>query len=147
MAAINIAGELERIGDYCNGIAKITLNMASEPAGDAYPEIREMATITEGLLLRAVAAFVERDVDAASQVWRSDDQVDDLYREFFSVQIEDMVEHRKRVRRGTYMLWVAHNIERMADRITNIAEEIAFTVTADVASWRAELESQSLPAH
>lgn len=146
IASINIAGELERIGDYCTGIAKLTLTLVSEPPADPNLEIRTMASITTGLLNRAMRAFLDQDVETAAEVWRADDDVDELYHRFFSLQIEDMVEHRKRVRRGTYMLWVAHNIERMADRITNIAEEIAFVVTADVASWREQLEAESVPA-
>jgi len=146
LATANVAGELERIGDYSAGIARLTLIMAGEPKGSPSPQIRRMADVTTGLLDKALGAFQERDVEAASAVWRRDDEVDDLYQDFFRSQIEEMVNHRKRVRRGTYMLWVAHNIERMADRVTNIAEAVAFVVTADVASWRGQLEAESVPA-
>lgn len=145
MAAGRVAEELERIADYCTGIAKLTLTMAAEPKGDTQPQIRPMTDITVELLSASLTAFADRDVEAAAAVWRRDDEVDDLYQEFFKFQIEDMLEHKRRVRRGTYMLWVAHNIERMADRVTNIAEAVAFLVTADVAAWRSQIEAETVP--
>jgi len=146
MAAWRVGDELERIGDYCSGIAKLTLTMAGEPKGDAMPQIRAMSAITIELLEKAVQAFQDRDEAAAAAVWARDDEVDDLYQDFYRNQIDDMVNHRKRVRRGTYMLWVAHNIERMADRVTNIAEAVAFVATADVATWRSQIEAESVPS-
>jgi phosphate transport system protein len=145
MSASRVAGELERIADYSTGISKLTLTMAGEPKGDPTPQIRPMAEITIELLGEALVAFRDGDLEAAGAVWRRDDEVDDLYEEFFRFQIDDMVEHKKRVRRGTYMLWVAHNLERMSDRVTNIAETVAFVVTADVASWRSQIEAETIP--
>jgi len=144
-AISSITAELERIGDHCSGIAKLTLTLAGEPKGEPSPAIREMATITEELLGRSLKAFADRDVQAAAGIWLRDDEVDELYQAFFKQQIDEMVNHRKRVRRGTYMLWVAHNIERMADRVTNIAEATAFVATGDVAGWRRQIEEESVP--
>ena len=144
-AVSSVIGELERIGDYCAGIAKLTLTIAGERQSEPNPAIRHMADITIELLQRALVAFRDRDVQTAAIVWLRDDEVDDLYHEFFEQQIEEMINHRKRVRRGTYMLWVAHNIERMADRVTNIAEEVSFVATGDVAAWRNQVEAEHLP--
>lgn len=140
-----VASELERIGDYCTGIAKLTLTMAGEPVAEVNPQIRAMSTTTLGLLETALRAFAQRDVVAAAETWKRDDEVDEMYQEFFRFQIDEMVNHRRNVRPGTYMLWVAHNIERMADRVTNIAETIAFIVTADITSWRKSIEAASVP--
>lgn len=145
-AIMTVTSELERIGDYCSGIAKLTLTMAGEPRGEPSQDVASMARVTADLLHRALAAFRDRDVQTAGIIWTRDDEVDALYQDFFRHQIEEMVNHRKRVRRGTYMLWVAHNLERMADRVTNIAEAVAFVVTGDVDGWRHELEAESVPA-
>ncbi len=145
MAASTVATELERIGDYCSGIAKIVLIMAAEPEGGSTAGIHRMAAITDNLLTRALEAFKARDIDVAAAVWMNDDEVDDLYHDVFQEQIEEMAAHKSTVRRGTYMLWVAHNVERMADRVTNIAESVAFVVTGDVAAFRDRLEMESVP--
>jgi phosphate transport system protein len=144
-AVSSVTGELERIADHCAGIAKLTLTMAGEPRGEPNPAIEKMAEITTDLLRGALGAFRGRDAEAAGIIWSRDDEVDELYQEFFRHQIEEMVNHRKRVRRGTYMLWVAHNIERVADRVTNIAEAVAFVTTGDVAAWREQIEAESVP--
>ena len=143
----SVAAELERIGDYCAGIAKITLTMAAEPKGEPSESIRTMANLTSDSLRRAIGAYHSRDVETAKVIWGRDAEVDDLYRDFFRHQIEEMVHHKKRVRRGTYMLWIAHNFERMSDRVTNIAEAVAFVATGDLGAWRSDLEAESVPTN
>jgi phosphate transport system protein len=145
-AVLTIATELERIGDYCEGVAALALRMAADPVEGPLTEIRAMGTITQQLLLQALDAYRNRDVDAAGEVWMQDERVDDLYEEVFRKMLAEMSADRATIRRGTYLLWVAHNIERMADRVTNIAERIAFVVTGDVAAFRDKLRAQMLPA-
>src|SRR5579872_2295939 len=128
-AILTIATELERIGDYCEGIAKLTLRMAAEPVQGTVSDIQTMADVVQQLLRQVLQAFKERDVEAAGEVWMQDDKVDALYEEVFRTLIADMSKNRAHVRRGTYLLWVAHNLERMADRVTNIAERVAFIVS------------------
>lgn len=142
---LTIATELERIGDYCEGIAKLSLRMAAETIDVPMVDIRRMATITERQLRRALVAFKERDLEAAGAVWSQDDEVDSLYGEVFQKLLAEMVQDRETVRGGTYLLWVAHNIERMADRVTNIAERVAFVVTGDVGAFRERQRAQSVP--
>jgi phosphate transport system protein len=144
-AVLTIATELERIGDYCEGIAALTLRMAADPVEGSLTEIRAMADITQQLLRQALDAFRARDVDAAAEVWMQDERIDDLYEEVFRELLTEMSGHRSSIRRGTYLLWVAHNIERMADRVTNIAERVAFVVTGDVAAFRDRLRAEMLP--
>jgi phosphate transport system protein len=152
-AVLTIATELERIGDYCEGIAALTLRMASEPTASRFQttegslnEIRAMAVITQQLLLQSLEALRNRDVEAAGEVWMQDERVDALYEEVFRELLAEMGADKSTIRRGTYMLWVAHNFERMADRVTNIAERVAFVVTGDVAEFRDKLRAQMLPA-
>jgi phosphate transport system protein len=142
---LTIATELERIGDYCEGIAKITLRMAAEPVPGPLSDINTMADITQQLLQQSLLAYRHRDVEAAGEVWLQDDRVDELYEQVFRRMLLEMVEDKATVRRGTYVLWVAHNLERMADRVTNIAERVAFVVTGEVGTFRDHLRAQTLP--
>ena len=142
---LTIATELERIGDYCEGIAKITLRMAAEPVPGPLSDINTMADITQQLLQQSLQAYRNRDVEAAGEVWLQDDRVDELYERVFRRMLLEMVEDKATVRRGTYVLWVAHNLERMADRVTNIAERVAFVVTGEVGTFRDHLRAQTLP--
>jgi Na+/phosphate symporter len=97
------------------------------------------------LLNEVLQAYGQRDLEAAGRVWMQDDTVDELYETVFRHLIAGMIADRTTVREGTYLLWVAHNLERIADRVTNIAERIAFIVTGDVAAFRDELRAQTLP--
>lgn len=142
---LTIATELERIGDYCEGIAKLTLRMAAEPELSPLAVIHSMAEIVPNLLRQALRAYSEKDIHQAQEVWMDDDKVDALYEQYFREVVTDMGINPNTVRRGTYLLWVAHNLERMADRVTNIAERVAFVVTGDVAAFRATLDARSVP--
>lgn len=144
-ASFNVAGELERMGDYCAGIAKLTLQMVDEPVGGHLEDIHEMSNITRHLLWEALQTFKDRDVEAAAKIWRRDEEVDDLYRDFFQLAISEMADDQSTIRRDTYLLWVAHNIERMADRVTNITESVAFICTGDQASFREAARAQLMP--
>lgn len=145
VSALIIASELERIGDYAEGIAGLTLRMAAEPVSPPISDIRVMAEITQRLLLESLRSFKDRDIDRAGRVWTQDDEVDALYESVFRRCIMEMITDSSSVRTGTYRLWVAHNIERMADRVTNIAERTAFVVTGDVASFRDGMRSRMPP--
>lgn len=144
-AILTIATELERIGDYCEGIAKLSLRMSAETIDAPMNDIRSMSAVTERLLRRSLRAFQQRDLALAGSVWSEDDRVDSLYGEVFQKLIGEMVENQETVRGGTYLIWVAHNIERMADRVTNIAERVAFVVTGNVAAFRDHQRAQSFP--
>jgi phosphate transport system protein len=144
-AILTIATELERIGDYCEGIAKLTLRIAAEPISVPTDGISSMAELTQQLLREVLEAFHRRDVEAAGRVWTRDDEVDELYAQIFRKLLTEMVDDKSKVRQGTYLLWVAHNLERMADRVTNIAERVAFVVSGDVADFRNRVRAQTLP--
>lgn len=145
VAILTIASELERIGDYCEGIAKLTLRMAAEPVRGPLPDIGAMAGATENLLRAVLLAFQNRDIAAAGNVWAEDDVVDDLYAQTFRKQLLEMAANHAYIRQGTYTLWIAHNFERMADRVTNIAERVAYVVTGDIGSFREKLLAERPP--
>jgi phosphate transport system protein len=144
-AILTIATELERIGDYCEGIAKLTLRMVGDPVVASLSDINAMAELTPRLLREALQAYRDRNVEIAGEVWMQDDEVDELYENVYRHLLASMVEDPATVRQGTYLLWVAHNLERMADRVTNIAERVAFVVSGDIAEFRSKLEAQTLP--
>lgn len=145
-AILTIATELERIGDYAEGIAKLGLRMAAEPRVPISSAlIARMTEITTRLLHDVLVAFRQRDLSLAAQAWKADDEVDELYEEAFATILNEMIADPAKIRLGTYFLWVAHNIERMADRVTNIAEQVAFIVSGDVAAFREELRSHNVP--
>jgi phosphate transport system protein len=119
--------------------------MAAEPVEAPLGGIDTMTHVTLELLRQVLDAFEQSNLDEAGEVWIRDDEVDRLYEDVFRRTIVQMATDSASVRQGTYVLWVAHNLERMADRIANIAENIAFIVDADVAGFRQQLRERSLP--
>ncbi|MEE9202448.1 MAG: phosphate signaling complex protein PhoU [Dehalococcoidia bacterium] len=129
VAVLNIIIELERIGDHAEGIAKITLMIGDEPPLKPLIDIPSMAQKATEMLDRSLEAFVSRDEGMAQRVIRRDDEVDGLYDQVFRELISFMVEDPRSITRATRLLWVAHNLERIADRVTNICERVVFLVT------------------
>ena len=137
IAILHISVELERIGDYAEGISKISLLM-----GDAAPlkpliDIPRMAGLASSMLHRSLDALVARDVEAALTVCNDDDEVDQLYDQVFRELLTFMIEDHKTIQRATYLLWTAHDLERMADRATNVAERVIFSVTGKLTETNA----------
>jgi phosphate transport system protein len=126
---LNIITELERIGDYAEGIAKIVVMVGDEPPLKPLIDIPRMADKTTQMLRQSLDAFVKRDADVARQVVAEDDEVDNLYNQVFRELLTFMLEDPKTITRATRLIWVAHNLERSADRVTNICERIVFIVT------------------
>ena len=129
VAILNIVTELERIGDYADGIAKIVIMIGDEPPLKPLIDIPRMAELTQDMVDKSLQAFVNRDVDAAKRVVTSDNVVDGLYDQVFRELLTFMMMDPKTINRATRLIWVAHNLERAADRATNICERVAYTVT------------------
>jgi phosphate transport system protein len=129
VAVLNIITELERIGDHAEGIAKIAIMIGDEPPLKPLIDIPRMAQKTNEMLFRSLDAFINKDVEAAKKITREDDEVDDLYNQVFRELLLFMMEDPKTVTRATRLIWVAHNLERSADRVTNICERVVFMVT------------------
>lgn len=129
IAILHIAVELERVGDYAEGIGKISIAMGEEPPLKPLIDIPRMADKASGMLRRCLDALVNRDVAAAIQVCKDDDDVDALYDQVYRELITFMLEDPRTIQRATYLLWVSHDLERIADRATNIGEQVIYLVT------------------
>ena len=129
IAMLHITVELERMGDYAEGIARISLLMGQEATLKPLIDIPRMAEKAQGMLHKALDAMVNRDTVAAKQVCVEDDDVDALYDQIYRELLLFMIEDPKTIRRATYLLWVSHDLERIADRATNIAERVIYLVT------------------
>ena len=131
VTVMHLAGELERMGDYAEGIAKISLMMGDEPPLKPLIDIPRMATMASDMLRRSLDAFVNRDVISSMVVRNDDDGIDALYEQVYRELLTFMLGDPTVIRRATYLLWAAHNIERIADRTTNIAENVIYMVTGE----------------
>jgi phosphate transport system protein len=131
-AVLEIITELERIGDYAKGICRITLLLGNEPLVKPLVDIPKMADIGLDMLHRSLSAFIARDAESARAIPLEDDQVDALYNQVYRELIDIMIENPRVVDRANLLMWAAHNLERLADRVTNICERIVFVVTGDI---------------
>ena len=129
VSVLSIITELERIGDHAEGIAKIAVMIGDEPPVKPLIDIPRMAERTIQMLHRSLEAFVNRDADTARKIVAEDDEVDHLYDQVFRELLSFMAEDPKTITRATRLIWVAHNLERSADRVTNICERVVFKVT------------------
>ena len=126
-----IAGELERIGDYAKGIALLCIRIGSQPLVKSLIDLPLMAELSTDMLHRALGAFVAEDLDIALAIPKEDDQVDDLYLQFYRVMMTYVMENPSNIDEANYLLWVAHNLERLGDRATNICERVIYMVTGE----------------
>ncbi len=126
LAISNIAAELERIGDYTEGIARLVLKLAGQPLIKPLIDIPRMAKEGRRMLKASLEAFAEQDVEKAKQIGEADDLVDALYNQVFRELLTFMMADPRTITQATYLIWVAHNLERIADRTTNIAERVVF---------------------
>jgi phosphate transport system protein len=128
ISVLNIITELERIGDYAEGNAKITIMIGNEPLLKPLIDIPLMAEKTIDMLNRSLDAFIKPDAESAKAIIAEDDYIDNLYDQVFRELLTFMAEDPKTITRATRLVWVAHNLERSADRVTNICERIIFIV-------------------
>jgi phosphate transport system protein len=129
VAVLNIIIDLERIGDHAEGVGKITLMIGNEPPLKPLIDLPRMAQKTGDMLRRSLDAFVNRDAEAARRISKEDDEIDALYDQVFRELLTFMAEDSRTITRATRLIWVAHNLERSADRVTNICERVVFVVT------------------
>jgi phosphate transport system protein len=126
---LEIAGELERIGDYAKGIATINIRMGDETLLKPYAKIPPMADKAIEMLHRSLTAFVNEDVEEARNIPDEDDVVDKYYEEIYTDLMKIIIEDPTTMQKTNWLIWTAHNLERMADRVTNICERTLFTAT------------------
>ena len=126
---LHVAVEMERMGDYAEGIGKISILMGTEPPLKPLIDIPRMAERATDMMRRALDALIKRDPVAATRVCTDDDEVDALYDQVFRELLTYMIQDPRAIQRATYLLWVAHDLERLADRATNIAERAIYLAT------------------
>ena len=129
VAVLNIIVDLERMADHAEGIGRICLLLGDQPPLKPLIDIPRMADKACSMLRRALDALVTLDQDAAIQICADDDEVDALYDQVYRELLTFMMNDPTTIDRATYLLWTAHNLERIADRSTNIAERVMFLVT------------------
>jgi phosphate transport system protein len=129
ICVLNIVTDLERIGDHAEGIGKIVVMIGDEPPLKPLIDLPRMTDKTLGMLRRSLDTFTNHDADAAREIIAEDDAVDSLYEQVFHDLLIFMAEDPRTITRATRLLWVAHNLERSADRVTNICERVVFCVT------------------
>jgi len=128
-AILSIITDLERIGDHAEGNAKINLLIGSEPLVKPLIDVPRMSEKGLSMIDRVLKAFISRNAEEARAICDEDDEVDALYDHIYRELILLMIENPKKIEGATYLIWLAHNLERIADRVTNIAERVVFMVT------------------
>ncbi len=128
-AILSIITDLERIGDHAEGNAKINVMIGKEPLVKPLIDVPRMSEKGLSMLDRVLKAFINRDAKTARAICDEDDEVDALYDQIYRELLLLMIENPKKIEGATYLIWLAHNLERIADRVTNIAERVVFMVT------------------
>lgn len=146
-AILEINTELERIGDYAKGICRINLLLGTEPLVKPLVDIPRMAELGLSMLHRALSAFVARDTETARGIPLEDDQVDALYNQVYHDLLKIMISDPKVIDRANYLIWAAHNLERLADRVTNICERTVFLATGEIMEMDQTDDEQIYPGH
>jgi phosphate transport system protein len=131
IAIMSVVVDMERMGDYAAGISKTVLRMGNEPLLKPLIDIPKMVELARIMLRESLQALFEHDVPRAREVAARDDEMDYLYQAIFDELVEIMAHKPDSVHRATYLLWCAHNLERIGDRVTNIAERVIFVSTGD----------------
>jgi len=132
VSVLHIAVELERMGDHAEGIAKVALMMADQASIEEYVDIPKMARLATQMLMSSLEAFKDRDSARARAICEIDDEVDTLYDRVYRHLIGIMVENPETIERAIHLTWVAHNLERIADRVTNICERVVYLVEGHI---------------
>lgn len=131
-ATLFISNELERIADYAKGIARITIRIGNAPHIKPLIDIPRMAVKVEEMLQRSLHAFVQRDIGEARRLVDEDDEIDALYSQVYRELITVVLAQPATIEQANLLLWAAHNLERAADRVTNICERVIYCVTGEL---------------
>jgi phosphate transport system protein len=137
-AILHIITELERIGDYAKGIARINLMIGEKPLMKPLIDVPRMAEEARSMLHDALDAFIQRDVDRAREIPQRDEMIDGLYNQVYRELMTYVLSDPSNIDQANYLLWTAHNLERTADRVTNICERVVFAVTGQMAELGAD---------
>ena len=131
-AILEIVTELERMGDYAKGIARINLMIGEQPLIKPLIDLPVMAHKAREMLHAALVAFIERDVQAARSIPKGDDEIDALYNQVYRELICFILEDPQTIEQANHLMWAAHNLERTADRVINLCERVVYAVTGEL---------------
>lgn len=131
-AILEVITELERMGDYAKGVSKVTIRLGENTVPVNMRNFTRMADLAVGMLHRALGAFISENASQAYDIPKEDDEVDNLYNEIYRELISIMIANPNYIDHANSIMWVAHNIERMADRVTNICERTVFIATGEL---------------
>ncbi len=131
-AYLEITGELERMGDYAKGIGKVTLNLGDAPTPIPLQDLERMAGIGVSMLHDALGAFIAENAQLAYQIPQADDEVDELYNRVYHALVNAMIANPETIDHANHLMWAAHNLERLADRVSNICERTVFVATGEL---------------
>ena len=137
---MEINSELERMGDYAKGICNINIRMGDATLLKPLIDVPRMAQKGADMLHRALTAFVNEDVETARQIPAEDDEVDELYKQVYRELMTIILGDPSTIERASWLLWAAHNLERFADRVTNICERTVFIVTGELIEFNDDSE-------
>lgn len=132
VSVLHISVDLERMGDHAEGIARVAVMIADEAPVMSYAGIHKMADITKAMMLASLEAFKDRDTARARTISDQDDEVDALHDQILGELFHYMAEDKSNIEPATRLSWVAHNLERIADRVTNICERIVYLVDGKI---------------
>jgi phosphate transport system protein len=137
-AILEIATELERMGDYAKGIARINLMIGEEPLVKPLNDLPVMAEKVRNMLHQALQAFMQRDVQLARAIPSGDDEIDGLYEQIYRELLSFILQDPRIIDQANHLLWAAHNLERTADRVINLCERVVYTVTSELVELGAD---------
>jgi phosphate transport system protein len=137
-AFLEVSTELERMGDYAKGIAKVVVRLGDFDIPVPMRELDQMAELSINMLHRALGAFISENANVASQIPLEDDLVDELYNRVYHIMINCMIANPEIIDHANLLLWVDHNLERLADRVTNICERTVFVATGELLEFELE---------
>ncbi len=132
VAVLYVIVDLERMGDHAEGIAKLAIMLADDPPLKPYIDIPRMAEVAVRMLKASIESFKLRDVEMARSVGEEDDEVDALYDQVYRELLVYMINDPETIERATHITWIAHNLERIADRVTNICERVVYMVQGTI---------------
>lgn len=131
-ALLEVSAEIERMGDYAKGIAKVVVNLGEVDIPVPIKEVEQMANMALSMLHRALGAFIIEDAVTAKSIPPEDDKVDEIYNKVQRQIVNLMIEKPQIIDHANLLMWVAHNLERMADRVSNICERTIFVTTGEL---------------
>ncbi len=143
-AFLEVSTELERIGDYAKGIAKVVIRLGDADIPIPYRELDQMAELSLNMLHRALGAFISENASVASQIPLEDEKVDELYLRVYRILISNMIANPEIIDHANLLLWVDHNLERLADRVTNICERTVFVATGELLEFELDDNEQEV---